>query len=136
MHLILKRGLTTNGAVLGILTGLSKTLYTLEDQWRGNQRGVSCIPAGTYEVRPHGWDEGSSVRFKEVWQLQNVPGRSAILIHAGNYHSNTEGCILPGLGLVVSQTQSMVTESREAIKLMRKEIGEQPFTISIDGFGV
>lgn len=135
MHLTLTRKITANGAVIGVLKGLSKTLYTLEDQWRDNQRMVSCIPAGFYEVHPHGWEKNTPFRFKQVWQLQKVKNRVGILIHAGNRHSDTVGCILLGMGMQISQSQSMVTDSQLAIALMRKEIGEAGFTISIDGYG-
>ncbi len=135
MHLTLKRLATAHGAVVGVLTGLPVTLYTLEDQWRDNQRGVSCILPGFYEVHPHGWEADTPFRFKRVWQLQKVRDRAGILIHAGNYHTNTEGCILVGMGLQISRTQAMVNDSQNALEYLRKTIGERGFTISIEGYG-
>ena len=52
---------------------------TLEDEWKNNQTNISCIPAGIYKVVKH-----NTKRFPNVWRLENVKGRSAILIHAGN----------------------------------------------------
>lgn len=49
----------------------------------------------------------------------------------GNYTKDTEGCLLVGMGLMVSQKVSMVTDSQMAINLMRKEIGANTFTITI-----
>ncbi|OAE37632.1 DUF5675 family protein [Agrobacterium tumefaciens] len=127
----LTRHITANGAVVGRLAGLSKPIYTLEDEWRNNARGSSAIPVGTYRCVPHGWEPNSPVKFKRVWHLLGVPGRDAILIHAGNTHKDTLGCILPGLGLQITQLQSMVTDSRMAIDLMRAEIGQNEFMLTI-----
>lgn len=129
----LERRFTANGAVIGVLTGLSKTLYVLEDEWRSNQTGNSCIPTGTYQVKPHGWEPNTTVKFKRVWELQNVPGRSAILMHAGNTKADTEGCLLCGFGFTMTETMSMVTRSAFAIELMRAELGQEPFTLTIVG---
>lgn len=131
-NLHVRRFLTANGATLGLLTGLSKPIYTLEDEWRGNQRQVSCIPTGSYQAVPHGWEPGSPVKFKQVWRLLNVPGRSDILIHVGNSHKDTLGCLLVGLGMQVTQTQSLISDSRLAIELMRREIGKRGFTLVIE----
>lgn len=65
---------------------------TLELPWRGNQHGISRIPAGSYKAlrfnSPHiGY---------ELFQLANVPDRVGIDIHIGNTVKDTEGCILLG----------------------------------------
>lgn len=67
--------------------------YTVEDDWRDNARGASCIPAGDYVLRRtiyhrHGY---------EAFEVTGVPGRSRILIHPANTEEDVEGCI--GLGL-------------------------------------
>lgn len=131
MKLTLRRFLSANNATLGVLTGLSMPLYVLEDAWRGNRRGVSCIPAGSYNVVPHGWEPQSPVKFKNTWRLLSVPGRTGILIHAGNNHADTEGCLLVGMGMLVSQLSSSVTDSRIAIELMRKEVVRREFELTI-----
>ena len=64
---------------------------TLELTWKDNQVDVSCIPDGIYKVTKyrsstHGWC------FK-VW---DVPGRTLIRIHAGNFYDDITGCILVG----------------------------------------
>lgn len=131
MHLTLRRILSQNNATLGILSGLPKPLYVLEDAWRNNQPNVSCIPAGIYRVSPHGWDTGSPVKYKQTWRLLNVPQRTGILIHAGNTHKDTEGCLLVGMGIQISQTASSVNDSRIAIDYLRKEIGEKSFVLEV-----
>lgn len=64
---------------------------TLELPWLDNARNISCIPEQTYKVTRH-----YSPTFKECFLIENVPGRSEILIHAGNFVRNTRGCILIG----------------------------------------
>lgn len=130
MNLTLRRLYTAHGSSLGELTGLSKTLYVLEEEWRDNKPKISCIPPGTYQAVPHGWS-GESVKFKQTWRLLNVPGRTGILLHEGNTNKDTEGCLLLGLGMMVSQLSAQVTDSRLAMRLMRKEIGPNGFNLEI-----
>jgi hypothetical protein len=77
--------------------------WTLEQGWHENKRQVSRIPAGVYRLSARkfgGWHEILSKRFPGLHagaiELANVPNRSAILIHPGNWHRDTLGCILPG----------------------------------------
>lgn len=66
---------------------------TLELSYKNNQRRISCIPDGTYSVVPK-----FSFRHGTCFEVQNVPERDAILIHKGNFNSQTKGCILIGHG--------------------------------------
>jgi len=66
---------------------------TLELTYENNLRRISCIPSGVYVVQPK-----YSFRFGRCFELLNVLGRDAILIHAGNFHTDTHGCILIGHG--------------------------------------
>ena len=58
---------------------------------RLNAPEVSCIPAQQYLIKQH-----VSPRFGETFQVMDVPGRSAVLFHAGNVVGNTQGCIILG----------------------------------------
>ncbi len=67
----------------------------LELEWRDNAPQVSCIPPGEYQLK---WT--LSNRFKRhTWQIMDVPDRSGIRIHSGNYAgaklSDSLGCPLP-----------------------------------------
>jgi hypothetical protein len=62
----------------------------------GHQFCVTCepvepIPAGTYLCVQH-----NGPKFQNVWELQGVPGYTAILIHNGNTIRDTDGCLLVG----------------------------------------
>ena len=71
------------------------TCKTLELPWRDNQRRISRIPSGIYPVLKH-----ISPRFGDTLWIHDVPNRSEILIHRGNYHRDTLGCILVGEKLI------------------------------------
>lgn len=64
---------------------------TLELAFRNNMREISCIPTGKYSV-----EKRTSVKYGSHFHVLGVSGRTFILIHVGNYHINTKGCILVG----------------------------------------
>lgn len=80
---------------------------TLEDTVRpaGTKiAGKTAIPAGTYKVK-----KTMSPRFKKTLpEILNVPGFTGVRIHAGNYASNTDGCLLLGL----NKTKGAVLDSQ------------------------
>lgn len=100
-------------------------IYTLENPWKDNAAYISCIPTGTYECLPY-----SSDKYPDVWELQNVIGRSKILIHAGNYERNTQGCILVGMESC-DNGEKMVAKSRKALNFLRDCLDFQPFILTI-----
>lgn len=66
--------------------------FTLELPWKDNKQNVSCYPAGIYSYQKR----ISPSKGSEVIQLIDVPNRTYIQIHAGNYTSQIEGCTLVG----------------------------------------
>jgi len=64
---------------------------TRELAWLDNIRSISCIPPGEYIAKRY-----SSNKYKNTFEIQNVPGRTYILIHIGNFKSDSKGCILVG----------------------------------------
>lgn len=65
--------------------------YTLELPWLDNAKRISCIPKGVYNV-----EKRQSTKYKHHFHILDVPNRSYILIHQGNYNWHTKGCILVG----------------------------------------
>ena len=61
---------------------------TLELPWKGNKTSISCIPTGTYHVN-HRW----SAKHKNHLKIEDVEGRTDILIHIANYVTQIEGCV-------------------------------------------
>jgi len=64
---------------------------TLEPPDQLNQTSISSIPAQQYICERY-----KSTNHPNTFQVMNVPGRTKILFHAGNFLRNTEGCILLG----------------------------------------
>ena len=83
--------------ILDVYKGIDRiyTCKTLELPWKNNRRGVSCIPENSYWVRK-GRAEESPSRNYDHFHVEDVPNRSWILWHSGNYHFHIEGCILCG----------------------------------------
>lgn len=106
MKLILQRApfgaVNTKGQLSMVSDDGAEQFYcdTLELAWRDNEKEVSCVSCGTYSITPY-----KSIRLGRCFLVSDVPGREAILIHAGNYASSDEeyksdiqGCILVGAG--------------------------------------
>jgi len=87
----------TKGSLLVVGFGLVLLhIRSLELPFLNNQKLISCIPEGTYQCT-----RITSRKYGKCYLVENVPDRSEILIHIGNYASglkkDTSGCILVGL---------------------------------------
>lgn len=132
----IKRDPSAPDGTFGVLTvgdsGFS--CYTGEIQWLNNERGFSCIPEGSYECAV-----ANSPKFGAVYHLVEVPGRSEILIHKGNYvgdwgrglKSDSEGCILLGRAIGEIAGQKALLSSRDALLAFMAEMENEPFTLKI-----
>lgn len=129
--MIVQRFLQTEDFTAGFVEFGGNTYYTLERPWLNNSPNVSCIPHGIYEVVPYGWKEGHHTKFKRTYHIKNVIDRSYILMHAGNFVENSQGCILIGKGFNIDGGKAMVTHSRNAMDELREYIGENAFKIEI-----
>tara|TARA_R110002124_G_scaffold3184_1_gene21891 strand:+ start:93 stop:512 length:420 start_codon:yes stop_codon:yes gene_type:complete len=90
---------------------------TLENPWLDNQRNISCIPEGNYDVRLRLPRESATRDYLHLL-VQDVPNRDWILFHRGNTAKDTRGCILVGLG----SQQDVVSNSTLAMDLLIKEL--------------
>ena len=80
--------LGTNGTVYN---GEKSICHTIELPWKENQKRISCIPEGRYEIVKR-----YSAKFKWHFILINVPNRAYILIHPANDAlKELKGCIAP-----------------------------------------
>lgn len=96
----LKRVTSTKYGTFGVLIHWEEQFaLTAEPPWKDNRTYVSCIPAGKYICKLT-----DSPKFGRTYLLQDVPDRSHILFHKGNFGANvvdnqrssTKGCILIG----------------------------------------
>lgn len=102
--------------------------YTIELPWKNNEKRVSCIPEGKYELRK---------RFSQKinWHIEvmDVKNRNYILFHpANNALKDLNGCIAPvtkisgsGLGLMSRQA----FEKLKALVYPRLEQQEKVYLI-------
>ena len=123
---ILVRYEQTSSATRGLLLLGSSVLHTLEPPDLNNQEDVSCIPRGIYEC-VHRW----SAAYKHHLHVRQVPDRTYVLIHIGNYPKNTKGCILPGTHRAFARGAPAVWSSGVALRQLLRWTDEQSFMLEI-----
>ncbi len=136
MRITLRRITQSNFGTFGMLLDEDgePLCFTCEEPWKGNAPRVSCIPPGPnspsarYECGPH-----DTERFPGVWAVTGVPGRTAILIHAGNTIKDTQGCILVGTSFLRNPDYSVygVADSRRALNRLRDLLPDY-FTLTVE----
>ena len=100
-----------------------------------NERQVDCIPEGTYTCQIR-----QSEKFGKVYEIKDVPGRSDVLIHRGNYcgdkakghRSDVQGCIFLGSDLGELEGQKAVIRSKAAYAKFMELAGGEPFELTIE----
>lgn len=99
----------------------------LELPWLDNQRNISCIPEGKYKVVKRK-TEKRGLHF----HILDVPGRTWILLHPGNYYFDIQGCQLPGMSFTDINKDGLldVTGSTIALNKMLELLPEE-FEITI-----
>lgn len=125
---------TSDEGTFGILVYGDDYAHTLEPPWRGNQRNLSCIPAGKYEVRMR-----HSPKYGDVYHVKKVPNRTYILMHAGNwagdeakgFKTDTDGCILVGSKRGRLNGQQALLASRAALSKVTAAMNFEPFELEI-----
>ena len=118
----------TNGLLF--IDGLFEC-YTLEDQYQEVKvMHETCIPEGTYDIKFRtvgGFHERYKKRYGNshygMLHLQDVPGFTYILIHAGNTDEHTSGCLIVGetqQDLDVSEDGFVGSSGNAYVKLYNK----------------
>lgn len=120
----LTRILQTDVATYGVLSNDNYPLcVTLELPWLNNEPNASCIPPGQYNVQ-----QFQSTEHGQVWEIMDVPDRSAILLHEGNFPSNSRGCII--CAQYFAGQSATIYNSDITIELLRNVLPPQ-FTLTI-----
>ncbi len=110
---------------------------TLELKWMDNQRSISCIPEGTYDVVPR-----YSNKYGNHLHITDVEGRSLILIHWGNYagsinprtgYPDIRGCIMVGTAFMDLDGDGIVdiTSSKKTFRELMK-VAPDGFILDIE----
>lgn len=111
-----------NGVALGVLRDDSGRVFftTFEDK---------PVPAGVYTVKR--MPPEANPKHGECFELQNVPGRTDILIHAGNDEAASDGCILVGFGFRSEGKRGIVWSQLAYARFRRFMAGVPMFTLTI-----
>lgn len=112
MRILVNRYISNKDATLSRISVVSEDgrivyrCYGLEDEWRAVKvDGETRVPAGIYRIvvrREGGFHHrySNDRRFKDIHEgmlwIKDVPGFQWILIHVGNYETDTDGCLLVG----------------------------------------
>jgi hypothetical protein len=96
---------------------------TLELPWKDNQNSISCIPDGKYKARYRQAAESPSRDYDHI-HILDVPDRSYILVHSGNYNWHVKGCVLVGKKHADINGDGLldVTSSKDTMKKLMKSI--------------
>jgi hypothetical protein len=135
MKLLIKRFSHEENQTLGYAivfnenNGVQYTFSTLELPWKENAKRISCIPVGEYKVVKR-WSD----KYKRHFHVLDVPNRSYILLHSGNYNIHTLGCILCGKEHldINGDGERDITSSKATMKKLN-EILPDEFTMVIEG---
>ncbi|MGH9821679.1 MAG: DUF5675 family protein [Blastocatellia bacterium] len=100
MNLTLTRSFYGSNATTGSMLLDGELLYSIEQPWRNNEQGKSCVPDGTYALYPY-----ISPKHGPTWFLDSpelgVGGassqRSYCELHSANWARQLQGCIAFGL---------------------------------------
>lgn len=66
--------------------------YNIELPFLDNRRNISCVIGGIYNFQQIVRPDGSM-----AIEILNVPNRTHVLAHSGNFMKDTNGCILPNI---------------------------------------
>lgn len=109
-------------------------LYTVEKEWKNNEPFHSCIPAGTYDLKPH-----KSPKHGDCFALENPnvgvtifgpSQRTHCLIHVANWASEVHGCI--GVGLSFHPSKWGVANSAKALAELKKKLNGKSVKLIIE----
>lgn len=141
MKILLTRFENSKYGTFGRLSFPGFSCFTAEPPWKDNKQNLSCIPLGTYKALIV-----KSLHFGLVYSIVNVPKRSNVLFHSGNFAgdielgliTHTHGCVLLGSKIGVLSNQKAILLSVVAKRKFWNFLKEQEFelniTSSIEGF--
>lgn len=146
MRLELVRHAYLSEYTLGTLITPDMSMATIERPWIPHEDGPggwirkSCVQDGSYTVEPH-----DSEDFPNTFALVNEDlgvyhyskpagqswGRTAILIHRGNWVKNVVGCIAVGRSHGRLENERAVISSTSAMNILREILGREAHELVI-----
>lgn len=129
MDCLVKRIHSNDEGTFGVLILNDEPIaLTAERPWLYNARSISCIPKGKYICK-----RIKSPSHGGCFEITNVPGRTHILIHGGNFPlKDSEGCILVGEQFERINGVMAVAQSKKGYgEFMDKQKGVNEFTLEI-----
>lgn len=113
-----------------IFDGINKIFEckVLELPDRDNQTGISRIPEGYYKCQAR----YTLPKYKQHFIIKDVHNRSYILVHHGNYYTQTRGCLLVGdkFADINGDGYNDVTNSLDTMKKLNS-LGLKEFDLKI-----
>lgn len=134
LELSLRRYAWAPFGVFGVLPlpdGEGEPIYTAERPWLGNQRWISCIPAGTYVCAPKMFHVTKHPPGYLAIEVRGVPDRDAIFIHRANRPREVEGCIAVGTKVGAINHEWAVLNSGLALDRLLAAIAGAEFRLRI-----
>lgn len=130
-HGLLIRDEIRPDCIRGTLFVGAERFEILERPWAANARNESCIPAGSYAVSF--LPRSASGKYRNVFRLAPVTGRSGILIHCGNTVDHSRGCLIIGKRRGWLAGKPAVLNSRTALGELSALTRRRTFHLTILG---
>lgn len=134
--MIIKRIQQNDSCTIGwFMDGDVRFAFTLEPPDKNNETNKSCIPAATYPcergpVPIHLIWMTARYGYQDIFEIKDVPGRSGIYIHIGDFPNQTLGCVLTGGGV----GENRLFDSAVAYDAFYKKMaGINSFSLTIEG---
>lgn len=114
--------------------------YTMEKPWLKNQKGLSCVPAGLYDliyrVSPSAGPTFYLSNKRLGVTLDDESGRTYIQLDVANFEHELDGCIALGDDFDYWNNKQAVTNSEDAKGIIMELLGKKSHTIEIKRYGV
>jgi hypothetical protein len=127
----LTRNIDNGVETLGTLTTNDKGFQcrTLERSYKNNLPNISAIPTGIYQCQYKFMLRDLAYHY----QVMNVPNRTGIFLHAGNYFFDSKGCII--LGSLPQDLnhdgQQDLINTKQLVSNFEKAMNYKPFILQI-----
>ena len=120
-EIVIQRNLSCNSGEAGgaLYVAGQEVARTLELPWRDNQAQVSRVPAGSYQAKIRA---DGALRWRV--ELRDVPNRTHVQLHVGNYPRQTEGCVLVGEDVSSSNGTCSLKNSAKAMEALKEAMDQ------------